>query len=59
MSEIEGRAAVVREALTWQRTPYQNGQRVKQAGVDCLMIIVAVYEAVGLITDFKVPAYRP
>jgi len=52
------RARIVAEALTWQRTKYRHHQRVKGAGVDCLMIIVAVYESVGAISNIDVPFYQ-
>lgn len=47
MTEDEARAAVLKEARTWLRTPYHDQAMVKGAGVDCAMIIKAVYEAVG------------
>jgi NlpC/P60 family putative phage cell wall peptidase len=49
MPEAEQRAAVVAEALTWQATPYHHHARIKAAGVDCVQLLCAVYEACGLI----------
>lgn len=43
------REEVVREALTWEGTPYHHHARVKGVGVDCAQLPAAVYEAVGLI----------
>lgn len=56
MGEIEQRAAVVAEALTWQKTPYHHHGRVKGAGVDCAQFPAAVYEAAGLM-DHVNPEY--
>ncbi|MDO5686752.1 MAG: NlpC/P60 family protein [Neisseria sp.] len=43
------RDAVIAEAKTWLNTPYHHQGCVKGAGVDCAMLLVAVYHAVGLI----------
>jgi cell wall-associated NlpC family hydrolase len=43
------REDVVTEALSWVRTPYAHHARVKGAGVDCGMILAAVYEAAGVL----------
>lgn len=45
----EQRAAVVSEALTWQGTPYHHQGNIKNAGVDCIMILVEVYKTCCLI----------
>lgn len=52
------RASVVREALTWECTPYHHRARVKGVGVDCAQFPAAVYEAVGLIPHVA-PDYSP
>jgi len=52
------RADVVREALTWERTPYHHRARVKGVGVDCAQYPAAVYEFVGLIPHLD-PEYSP
>ena len=39
------RAAVVAEAHTWVGTPYHHHARLKQVGVDCAQILLAVYPA--------------
>lgn len=58
--EAEGRSRIVAEARSWLGTPYQAKARVKGAGVDCLMIIIAVYQAVGLMPpDMVIPYYNP
>lgn len=43
------REEVVREALTWEGTPYHHHARIKGVGVDCAQLPAAVYEAVGII----------
>jgi len=43
------RQAVVAEAMTWQNTPYHHQAAIKGVGVDCVMLMVAVYQACGLI----------
>lgn len=45
------REQVVAEALTWVGTPYlhQGYVKGKQGGVDCAMILVGVYEPLGLL----------
>lgn len=53
------RRKIVDEAMTWMGTPYHHMARVKGAGVDCLTLIVEVYEHLGLITHHEVPFYRP
>lgn len=48
---------VVQEAMTWLGTPYHHQADVKGAGVDCAMILVRVYRAVGLIPEFDPRPY--
>jgi cell wall-associated NlpC family hydrolase len=45
----ETRQNVVREAISWLNTPYHHHADVKGAGVDCVMLMVRVYGACGLI----------
>ena len=52
------RADVIREALSWERTPYHHRARLKGVGVDCAMYPAAVYETVGLIPHLS-PDYSP
>ena len=56
MGEIEQRAAVVAEAMTWLKTPYHHHARVKGAGCDCAQFPAAVYEMAGLM-DHVEPVY--
>jgi cell wall-associated NlpC family hydrolase len=58
-NEASQRAAVVAEARTWLNTPYHHQARVKQAGVDCAMLPLAVYSAVGLIPEIAIDHYPP
>jgi cell wall-associated NlpC family hydrolase len=53
------REDVVREALSWQLTPFHDCSRVKGAGTDCLNLIIGVYSAVGLIEPFDPEPYSP
>jgi cell wall-associated NlpC family hydrolase len=50
--------AIVNEALSWLRTPWQHAEAVKGAGVDCGRLLIEVYAHCGLIQRF-VPAYYP
>jgi len=43
------RQNVVREAMSWQNTPYHHQGAIKGVGVDCAMLLVEVYKACGLI----------
>lgn len=56
MSDAQ-RAAVVAEARSWIRTPYHHAADVKGHGVDCAMILIRVYSAVGLIEPFDPRPY--
>lgn len=52
------RSRVVAEALGWLGTPYHHAAMVKGAGVDCAMLLVAVYGGLGLIpADFDPRPY--
>lgn len=57
--EARQRAAVIREATSWLRTPYHHAGRVKGAGVDCAMLLLEVYSGVGLIPRFDPGHYPP
>lgn len=48
---------VVAEARSWLGTPYHHRARVKGAGTDCGMILIAVFSQVGLIEDFEPEEY--
>ena len=54
--EKRERADVCRIALEWQKTPYVPNQRKKGIGVDCLTLIVGVYEESGIIERQVSPA---
>ena len=55
-NELEERAAVVAEAMTWMGTKYHHHARIKGVGVDCANLPAAVYEAVGLVPHIQ-PEY--
>ena len=53
------RAAVVKEAESWIRTPYHHMGRVKGSGADCLSLLAEVYEAAGIIPHVELEFYPP
>lgn len=53
------RARVVAEARSWLRTPYHPGAGIKRAGVDCGMLPIRVYGALGLIPAIDPGQYSP
>lgn len=56
--EATERAAVIREAKTWLRTPYHPGAHIKGAGIDCGWLMKEVFERLGLIEHVE-PGYYP
>jgi hypothetical protein len=56
----ELRAAIVREAYEWDRTPYGNCGDVKgpQGAVDCAMLLIKVFSNVGAIEYFDPRPYN-
>ncbi len=53
------RAAIVAQAYTWLGTPYHHQGRIKGVGVDCIMLIVEVYQSCGLIPAIDPTPYPP
>jgi cell wall-associated NlpC family hydrolase len=51
MNEAELRAKVIAEAYSWIDTPFAHNAKVKGAGVDCAMLLEAVFMSVGLICE--------
>lgn len=51
------REEVVAEALTWEGTPYHSNASLKGIGVDCAMLPLHCYRAVGLVPDGPNPEY--
>lgn len=51
--------AVLAEARTWRGTPFVHAADVKRQGVDCGMLVLRVYQAVGLLPDFDPRPYPP
>ncbi len=43
------RADIIAEARSWLRTPWRHQNRVKGAGVDCLLYVLEVFERVGAV----------
>ena len=56
---LPARAAVIRCARTWLRTPYHHLGRVKGAGVDCAMLLAEIYAEAGLVPPLAIPHYPP
>lgn len=52
------RKALIRAAESWLGTPFHHFARVRGAGVDCVNLICAVYEAAGLIEPVVLPFYH-
>ena len=59
MEKEEYRKKVVEEAKTWIGTPWHHEARVKGGGVDCGMLILEVFERVGLIPHVVPRHYGP
>lgn len=57
--ESRQRAAVVEAARSWIGTPYHHAARVKGVGVDCAMLLAAVYEDAGLVSPIEFQRYPP
>ena len=48
---------MVAEARTWIKTPWRHMAAIKGAGVDCAMLLAAVYVATGLVKPFDPRPY--
>jgi cell wall-associated NlpC family hydrolase len=59
LAQLHERSEVVAEARTWLRTPYAPLARIKGVGVDCAQILIAVFEACGLVPAPDVGIYSP
>jgi NlpC/P60 family putative phage cell wall peptidase len=53
------RQAIITEAKSWLHTRFHHRAWVKGAGCDCLGLIYGVYRACGLVSEIKIPFYRP
>lgn len=51
------RAQIVDEAAAWLATPYHHAADIKGAGVDCAMLLVRVFVAVGCVPPFDPRPY--
>jgi cell wall-associated NlpC family hydrolase len=60
-AEAEGRAAVVREALSWVGTPFRDCGDVKgpAGAVDCAMLLVRCFVDTGHLAPFDPRPYPP
>jgi cell wall-associated NlpC family hydrolase len=59
MEKEEIRKRLVEEAKSWIGTPYHHEARVKGAGVDCGMLLLEVFERVGLAPHVVPMHYGP
>lgn len=59
MTEEESRERVLEIARSWIGTPFHDCACVRGAGVDCAMLLKAVYTEAGLIEDFDPGSYSP
>jgi cell wall-associated NlpC family hydrolase len=57
MNEQQQRDLIVKEALSWVGTPYRHQAMVKGTGVDCAMILLAIFTSVGLLDGVELPEY--
>lgn len=56
--EIDQRARLVKEACSWNRTPYRHQADIKGAGVDCGMLLVRAFVDTGLVPAFDPRPYE-
>ncbi len=54
---LEERTALIKEALSWEGTPYHHQAGVKGIGVDCAYLIGHIAKNAGLIKEFQVQPY--
>jgi cell wall-associated NlpC family hydrolase len=47
------------EALSWVGTPWHHAARVKGVGVDCGQLLIAVFQAVGMLEKDFSPGFYP
>lgn len=59
MSEQEERQRVVQVARSWIATPYHHMAMVKGVGVDCAMLVIAVFREAGVVSPEDVQPYSP
>lgn len=53
------RQAIISEAYSWLKTPYHACAKVKGVGVDCGMLLIAVYSTGGDMPEFDPGPYSP
>lgn len=57
--EEQQRTRVLDIARSWLKTPFHDCACVKGAGVDCAMLVAAVFEEAGLIEKVPIEHYSP
>lgn len=51
---------IIQEAVTWLKTPYHSGARLKGVGVDCGQFLIGVFENAGYLEPGECdPGYYP
>lgn len=53
------RELVIREAISWNPTPFHDCARVKGVGVDCGQYLAGVFENAGIYKAIPTSAYSP
>jgi cell wall-associated NlpC family hydrolase len=53
----EAKARLIEESGKWIGTPFHEHACVRLAGVDCVHLVAAIYQAVGVLKEFKPPQY--
>lgn len=60
IEELKLRAAILKEAESFKRTPYHDHACLKMIGVDCASFAMLVYKTVGIIPEsYVLPKYYP
>ena len=55
MNIAEKQNELVHEIKSWLGTPYHSGAKLKNIGVDCGQLLIAVYEKAGLLERLVEP----
>ena len=60
MEATKTRQAIIVEAMSWCGTPYRHMGDIKGIGVDCAMLLIRVYGALGFVpSDYDPRPYSP
>jgi cell wall-associated NlpC family hydrolase len=53
------RIAIAQEARTWVGTPFHHAAAIKGAGVDCIALLLTIYDVIKVKKAIPIPAYKP